>query len=141
MLRNVCKRLRAEEIHNRLDVRRQPRVRGRYFDRNRGLLCERRERALEPDFGEDTGMEPIGELAELLEGVHELVLASVDPLPGSLDTRGEARLAKSLGKPPQPPLRALAEPLLEAPAFLVAGLEDSPPRVLQLGYLGAHLGP
>ena len=58
------------------------------MDWHRGLLRERSERALESDFGEDTGMEPTGKLAELLEGLSELSLATVDPALRSVAARG-----------------------------------------------------
>jgi hypothetical protein len=140
VLRDVRERLRAEEVRDRLDLRRQPGVRNYDLDAHRRLLCERREGGGEPFFGEDTGVESVSEPAELLERPRELSLAPVDPIPGRLVAGGEARLPKLPTDPNQRPLGTFEEPPLEAPPCLVGRFEDPSPRFPELDHPGAHLG-
>jgi hypothetical protein len=139
VLRDVRERLRADEVRDRLNVRRELWHGGQHLHGHRSLLGERRKRVGKPRLGENSRMQAVREPLELLQCAFEVSLGRGDAVPRHLGGGGQPDGAQSLREPLQPLLRTRAKPPLQAPALLDARLDEPPPRLLQLRHLRAHL--
>src|SRR5580765_8646769 len=108
MLRNVGKRLRADEIGGSLDRGRKPRGGHGNLDGNWGPSGELTDRRPQPALGQRRGMHPARELAELGTGCAE---------PRADVSQRLAAISEQLRHMGEPPLGALAELALKAVAL------------------------
>jgi hypothetical protein len=133
VLGDVGQRLGDDEIGGRLDrwreALRQLRVDGH---RHRRARDQRVQRRLEPAVGEDGGMDPARELAQLVQAGGELAR-------GLLQQRHQLRVGRAIARQPQqqrqpdePRLRPVVQVALELPPRGVAGRHHPRPRLPQL---------
>ena len=135
VLGDVGQRLRDGEVGGRLGHRREPAV-GQLddLDGHGGARHERGDRGGETALGQQRGMDPAGQLAQLGRGRGELL---ADPL-----ERGAGRVRVALGEAAREPhvqrerdeplLRAVVEVALDPAAGVVGRLHDAGARCVQL---------
>jgi hypothetical protein len=142
VLDRVGDRLANDEVGRRLDLSGQPVLRGGGdLDGKRRARGERLERSAEPLLGQDLGMHPARQLAELLDrdlqlgdgvGEHTLELGiALRQL-----TLCDAQLERQRHEPLLGPIVQVA---LDPATLLVAGGDDPAPRLLHLVELRANV--
>ena len=130
VLRDVRERLGDDEVHGRLDMRREAPGGRAHLDGNRRALGQRSYSRVEALVGEDRGVDAASELAKLAQCALCLRLCLVHEgcrLLVSVHSRPEQ--PKSHADPEQALLRSVVEISLEPSTLVVSRAHDSSPRL------------
>ena len=142
VLGHVRQRLGDDEVGGGLDRRRQPLVRNvPDLDRQRRASRECPERRPEPLLGQHRRVDPLRQLAQLLERGSQLGIRLGQQLAGAVRLRAEL-ISDELqreAEAEQPLLGAVVQIALEPAPLLVAGRDDPRARGTQLHQLRAQL--
>ena len=128
VLGDVRHRLRDDVVRGRLDRPGEALVRHLGdLDGHRRAGGQRLDRRAQAAVGQDGGMDPAGQLAQLVEALGELVLRLREQLAGGGRVLAQRRLdqAQVERDGDQPLLRAVVQVALQPPALGVAGLDDA----------------
>jgi hypothetical protein len=140
VLGDIGKRLGADEVGDHRDPRGHLIGRDPDIDRDGKVAGQGRQRALQPLLGEHARMQPVCKPAQLLEGLHKLVLGTGDLVAGPFIGGRPSAAAQGRRQLCEPGLGAVVQATLQPPAFLVACRKDPSTRCRELLHPGLHLG-
>jgi hypothetical protein len=124
VLGDVGKCLGADEIGNHRHRRGHLVTCDRDLGGNREVLRQRRQRTLQPVLGQHAWMQPVCQPVQLLQRRGELGLGTGDLIPSSLAGGGPSAMAQHVRQLTEPPLRPLAQAMLQPSAFLISCRKD-----------------
>ena len=134
VLGHVGERLGDHVIGGRLDGIGKPLVDADVeLDRQRRAVGQRPHRRLQPALGQHGGMDAARQLAQLLQGVRELVAGELEVAVLGMPARRQPQHQRQRD---EPLLRAVVQVALQPPPLGVAGLDDARARG---GEIGARL--